>query len=267
MTRIDVRLINLASSTERLSLFAAQADREGMPFERVDAVDMRGKQTTPEQNAAALRSYGRALGAGEVGCFLSHIKAMEAFLATDADVLLICEDDAELVPGFWRVVQDVAQDLVHPRAPDWWMVCLGNSPKRKYRTPLCDYGKFSLVRALSYPVLSHAQLVSREGAASLVPYKTRVEMPVDQVFVRSLSRAGTGFAMDPPIARQAGLASDIDALGQREGDPVAVMWRKWLRKWKNRLDAERFRRSKRASDLAWCAELESERQIRQGHAP
>lgn len=261
MPKIDVALINLASSTDRLASFSAQAKREGMEFRRVDAVDMRGETVSEKHNAQATKHYGRPLKAGEVGCFLSHIKTMKSFLDSDSDLLLFFEDDAELSVGFWDITQCVAADMTHELAPPWWMVCLGNGPKRKYALPLRAYnsGETStmLERSLSYPVLAHAQLVSREGAAAMMAYADQLDMPIDQIYARDISRKGMGFALTPPIAKQSGEESDIDSRGLREGDPMGVIWRKWPRKWRTRIDAEWTKSRYRQSDAGWIAALDS----------
>ena len=40
------------------------------------------------------KQMGRGLQPGEVGCYLSHKKAIEQFLSTDAPYAIVFEDDA-----------------------------------------------------------------------------------------------------------------------------------------------------------------------------
>lgn len=47
-------------------------------------------------DAAFRRNTGRLMLPGEYGCYRSHIKALNAFLATADDLALIVEDDVEL---------------------------------------------------------------------------------------------------------------------------------------------------------------------------
>jgi glycosyl transferase family 25 len=49
--------------------------------------------------------HGREPNRFEVGCYLSHLKAMTAFLQTGAEYALICEDDVVVKPGLARVLE------------------------------------------------------------------------------------------------------------------------------------------------------------------
>ncbi len=49
--------------------------------------------------------HGRPTNAREIGCYFSHIKAIEAFLATDDEHALIGEDDLTLGPDMENVIQ------------------------------------------------------------------------------------------------------------------------------------------------------------------
>ena len=63
---------------------AQQLQRLKLPFTRLTAVDARA--LTPEQaasldEAAYCRKHGMTPVLGELGCYLSHVQAMHAFLA------------------------------------------------------------------------------------------------------------------------------------------------------------------------------------------
>ena len=62
---------------------------------------MDARALTPEQSAsldeaAYRRKHGMTPVLGELGCYLSHVQAMHAFLASSADFALILEDDVLL---------------------------------------------------------------------------------------------------------------------------------------------------------------------------
>lgn len=264
MVQIETLVINLADSPDRLQAFAAQAAREKMPFERLDAVDMRGKEVSTADQQLSARIYGRALLAGEIGCFHSHMAAFEQFIQGSADVLLLFEDDAELVPGFWPIAQSIAQDMSHAQAPNWSMVCLGNATRRKYAKPLRAYeanGTTTMLeRALSYPLKTHCQMVSRHGANMLLRHTNKPSMPVDHLFAHDITRSKTGFSVFPALAHQADASSDIDDRGQRTADSLSLLTRKWPRKWRNRFDAEVSKIQHRTIDANWLAALQREGQ-------
>ena len=99
MNRLQTWVINLDRAPERLARTAQQLQRLKLPFTRLTAVDARA--LTPEQaasldEAAYCRKHGMTPVLGELGCYLSHVQAMHAFLASSADFALILEDDVLL---------------------------------------------------------------------------------------------------------------------------------------------------------------------------
>ena len=99
MNRLQTWVINLDRAPERLARIGAQLQRLKLPFTRLAAVDARA--LTPEQSAsldeaAYRRKHGMTPLAGELGCYLSHVLALRAFLASGARFALILEDDALL---------------------------------------------------------------------------------------------------------------------------------------------------------------------------
>ena len=101
-------VINLDQSTARLEAIQAQARAAGLSLTRVPgvlgrAVDLR-EATDVDARGYALR-HGRAINMNEVGCYLSHLRALKAFLDSGAAFGIILEDDAGL--------PTVYLDLIH----------------------------------------------------------------------------------------------------------------------------------------------------------
>ena len=96
--RWEAFLINLGRATERYAFVERQLRDVGIEFTRVEAVD--GNALTfpiPEVSECSYKAlHGRYISPSEVGCYLSHIKAIDLFLATNLDYCLILEDDAVL---------------------------------------------------------------------------------------------------------------------------------------------------------------------------
>ena len=98
-----VYLIGLRQATGRAELMQRELDQAGLSAVRIDAVDSTQvsraemlKQCSPEGNWGYFQTK-------DMACTLSHAKAWGAFLASDADVALILEDDVFLSPdtGAW----------------------------------------------------------------------------------------------------------------------------------------------------------------------
>ena len=99
MNRLQTWVINLDRAPERLARIGAQLQRLQLPFTRLAAVDARtltADQRASLDEAAYRRKHGMAPVLGELGCYLSHVQAMQAFLSSDASFALILEDDVLL---------------------------------------------------------------------------------------------------------------------------------------------------------------------------
>jgi glycosyl transferase family 25 len=99
MEGVQTWVINLDRAPDRLARLREQLERLGLPFTRLPAVDARA--FTPAQRAqldepAFHRRHGMTPLPGELGCYLSHIEVMHAFLAGDAEAALVLEDDVRL---------------------------------------------------------------------------------------------------------------------------------------------------------------------------
>jgi len=97
---MDILLINLDRSPDRLAFMAAQLDRLGLAFTRLPAVD--GATIADEEFNRLSPTYMRPLSRAELGCLFSHMSAW-AFCAETNRPALILEDDAFLsdrLPAF-----------------------------------------------------------------------------------------------------------------------------------------------------------------------
>lgn len=100
MDRLKAYVINLPEARDRLASTVAHLDRAGIRYEVVDAIF--GPSLSyphPDFDDPGYRArQGRRRIDREVGCYLSHVKALHAFLASDEEYGLILEDDASFTP-------------------------------------------------------------------------------------------------------------------------------------------------------------------------
>ncbi|MEY3853812.1 MAG: hypothetical protein RI910_2792 [Verrucomicrobiota bacterium] len=97
-----IYVINLDRDTERMASVHENLTRLGLGYERISGVmgkDVPGWEQLVDAEAYAWRNRNDMPRAGEVGCYLSHLKAMETFLKTDAPWCVILEDDVEVLPA------------------------------------------------------------------------------------------------------------------------------------------------------------------------
>ena len=107
-------MINLDRAPERLARISAQLQRLQLPYTRLAAVDARA--LTPAQKAlldepAFQRKHGMTPVPGELGCYLSHVAVMRAFLASQAEFALVLEDDVLLQASLPAYAYRVGNEL------------------------------------------------------------------------------------------------------------------------------------------------------------
>ena len=200
-------LINLDRSPDRLSAMQAQFERLEMPWERICAFDGNWIEAVdPEivdQKAFRWRHHAH-LRKGEIGCYLSHIKALETFLGhRDQSVALILEDDVFLPHDLPEVLDGLF------KADDWDLVKLyathpgGVIPRR-------DLTRDHRLVSLAFRHGSAcAYVVNRTAATKLLAKLLPMTVPYDHEFERSWKYGFRLRAILPPAVQRVSVASTI----------------------------------------------------------
>lgn len=89
-------LINLDRSPERLAHFSAQAERAGLAFERIAAVEGRALSAAERTRALAARFRFQPLNPGEIGIFMSQRSAWRRLVDSGEAMAAVFEDDVVL---------------------------------------------------------------------------------------------------------------------------------------------------------------------------
>lgn len=192
-------VINLDSATERWNHM--QRAFEGTPFrlERVPAVP--GKELRlpmPEFDEEKFhRRHGRHTNIFEVACYLSHIKAMRAFLESGESHAMICEDDLHPAKGAERVIErlmqtsrfwNIARVTGLSRGTPWKVVSLCNG--------------YSLNVQVGRLKGCGAYIVDRKAAAALVKGLLPMWLPWDHAADREWPFGLTAVSVSPfPISQ------------------------------------------------------------------
>lgn len=98
LMKFHTYIINLQHATKRWEHMRANLASLGLPYTRIEAVY--GDQLTAPITGYNPWKYhlltGKVTNKREIGCYISHIKAMEAFLKSTHSYALILEDDVTL---------------------------------------------------------------------------------------------------------------------------------------------------------------------------
>jgi glycosyl transferase, family 25 len=179
--RVATFLINLDRSPERLAAMASQLEALQMPFTRVAAVD--GRQISADDRVDAQRyrrRHGREVRPGEIGCYLSHLAAMQAFLATDASHALILEDDATLLPA----LPDVLARAISREVVGTWDVLKLESRRTGFKLALLQLTTHALCVNLFRSTGAAGYVLSRHAAQVYLDKLLPIGQPFDHAFDR-----------------------------------------------------------------------------------
>lgn len=178
--RIEGFVIHLARAERRRPQVEALRGALPMPVHVIEAVD--GRAMTPNEIASVYRPrlyrprYPFALGAGEIGCFLSHRKAWREIVARDLDAGLIVEDDVPVDAERLRRLLDLVGQVAGPadfvRFPQ---------KERGEAGPVVGRGESGslLIEPVTPAFGTVMQIVGRDAAARLLDLTETFDRPVD----------------------------------------------------------------------------------------
>jgi glycosyl transferase family 25 len=186
-----IYVINLDRDAERLASIHENLTRLGLSYERLPAVmgkDVPEWEKLVDLTAYAWRNRLDMPRAGEVGCYLSHLKAMETFLQTDAPWCVILEDDVEVLPACADVLRSLAEK------EDWDLVKLFNFHSGMPVKKRALVGGHHLVAHLTRTTSSAAYVVNRRAAGTLLksmrPISEQVDHALDRPWENGLRTRG-----------------------------------------------------------------------------
>ena len=203
-------VINLDRAPDRLARVSGRLQALGLPWTRLPAVDARS--LSPEQRAsldepAFCRKHGMTPLLGELGCYLSHVQAMQLFLASEAEFALVLEDDVLLQDSLPAVLHGL---MAHPAR---WDVAKLSAVHRGTPVPYLEVAPgHQLAVMLSRCTGSSAYLMNRRAATAYAQGLLPMSLPYDHVFDQGW-RFGLKFRLvtPTPCGHDESIASTIVA--------------------------------------------------------
>lgn len=213
-TGIRVFVINLDGSSDRLMSATKQLSEQNIEFERIPAVDGRGRdpqsfgQYLPRK---AVSYFDRPMTGGEMGCYLSHLLAAKTLLETKAQYGLVLEDDMQPQTSLKKKLPGII-GAINASDPNWEIINIGKSA-HKLSTDIARLDEISVQHAHYFPLTTTALVWSRKGAKSFMSTQDSIYAPVDFFFRKYFARRNSGYATLPALVAPSGDTSEIDRSG------------------------------------------------------
>lgn len=180
---IPVFVVNLLTRDDRWSSIKSASDKANLEINRIEAIDGQMIAETDWTNAdrcAFARNTAREIYPGEYGCYFSHMKALKAFVDSEAQFGIILEDD--VLPNsdlHQRVVSIIEESiefdvikLVNHRAVGFITLSKTSKGDKVGRTLFGPQGSAA------------AYLVSRKGALQIINRRKVMCLPWDVALER-----------------------------------------------------------------------------------
>lgn len=174
-------ILNLDTATDRWEAITERFSRTRIGVVRVPAVNGAAiGLPIPEFHERNFRlRHGRATNLREIGCYLSHLAAMRAFLETGAPHGLICEDDIVPGAGFDEAIEGAVRHARH-----WNVLRVTGLGTGNPLTIRVLPGGFRLCISLGRVKGAGAYVLDRAAAAAFVERLLPMWLPFDHAVDR-----------------------------------------------------------------------------------
>lgn len=207
---MKVYVINLDNSLSRWEKISQDLGHLNASFERVSAIYGKSIDWQAVSDDQYCRAYmGRSIQPGEVGCFMSHVKALQKFIDDSEDYAIVLEDDSQVSTDLLKLADQV---LARLKTSDFYAVNLGPSDY-KYASVVGHLEAYQLYCTHRFPMLATGILWSRRGAQEFLKQFKLVSLPYDNYLRVFLTGTNKSYSIKPSIVTPADFESDIDTEG------------------------------------------------------
>ncbi len=181
---IPCRIISLNPSSAMALALAEELRTQRVAFEFIAAVD--GRQGTPQlqgrerfDDRKALIRHGRLLRAAEIGCYLSHYRAIQHAWDEGLPRLCLLEDDVGLESDFAKALGAIEQ---LPEEAEMVRLMGLRIRKRKVLSVLPDMESHRLVRPERGWCGTQGYVINRAGMRKVLDTAWRIYEPIDKFY-------------------------------------------------------------------------------------
>tara|TARA_B110001469_G_scaffold126247_2_gene143426 strand:- start:4853 stop:5605 length:753 start_codon:yes stop_codon:yes gene_type:complete len=169
-------IINLEKSTDRMAHMRQEIEALGVPYTRIEAVygpDLPEPIQGFDEKRFNLLT-GKHKNSREIGCYLSHINAFKAFLASSASHALILEDDVHLPRELTTLLDRAIEHQAH-----WDLLRLSSSRQGQFIKITQLDATHQLAYNLKVLKNTGAYLITRKGAEACLNKMLPMCLPYD----------------------------------------------------------------------------------------
>lgn len=182
---VGTYIINMDRSIQRYDYVKDSVQALGFNVHRISAVDESKMNQHQKDKYIDLKTYinymGRLPQSGAIGCYLSHIKTWEAFLASSYEFAVVFEDDVSFDPVTLRSIID--ELIIKNR---FWDISSFDILHRGNPLVINQLTNNHQLALYLYRVShSGAYIINRAAGMKLLEKSLPIKMPIDWYFPRS----------------------------------------------------------------------------------
>ena len=210
-------VLNLKHRTDRRRAIEARLARVGLEPVFVEAINGRAPELSDTIQPIVSRT---GLNPGEVGCYLSHIKAWQYLLASEHNEALILEDDSLVDPALPLVLRELQSQAEALR-----VVRLSASHKLVGHSVRQLTPESCLICPTKNPSSTIGYFLTKAGAAMLLGALSEIRHAVDKEFDNYWVWGGDILTLKPSVVFHEGVtSSDIGGVVRRASRAQAKNW-------------------------------------------
>ncbi len=223
MPSLRTYIINLDRAPSRWKHIEESFEKTSLQLCRIPAVD--GNTLTlpcADFDAKRFRRFhGRVINIYEVACYLSHMKAIKAFLSTNEEHALICEDDIFVCPDLEKVITAALQE-----STSWNILRLTGLYPGKTVSVKRLAGEYSLAVQLGRLKGAGAYIVDRKAAEAFARHLLPMWLPWDHAFDREWFLGLKALSVTPFLISQT--REHFPSAIQKNSQPKLSNLQRWL---------------------------------------